>query len=310
MAINFPTSLDNFSNPSSSDAMNNVTTPHATQHANVNDAIEALEAKVGVNSSAVTTSHDYKLAQLTSTSNVQHGSMKLSDGAAASPAYGYKSDVYFGTYYDANSGNLLQPCEIFNYSFSAGAYNVPLWNIGPYGHSFSNTEGIFVFNYFDDDTILHEGAWGFECSDDSFELGWFEPDDPVWNSVNETAWYVEFDTSNQVVLGHTWYALDTTGYFEFDGACTFSIHRTTTTAGTTGNRTINNPSGTVNVAAGNSSITVTNNLVGVGSYVFAVVRTNDTTAVLKNVVCSNGSFVINLTANATAETSIAFWVLN
>jgi len=66
MAINYPTSLDTFTNPTSSDAMNSVTVPHATQHSDLNDAVEALEAKVGVNSSAVATSHDYKITDLDS----------------------------------------------------------------------------------------------------------------------------------------------------------------------------------------------------------------------------------------------------
>lgn len=59
----FPTSLDNFSNPSGSDFMNIV--DHAGQHSNLNDAVEALEAKVGINSSADTSSLDYKVAQNT-----------------------------------------------------------------------------------------------------------------------------------------------------------------------------------------------------------------------------------------------------
>jgi hypothetical protein len=62
MATNFPTSLDNLSNPAGSDPVNNPS--HAAQHANVNDAIEALENKVGANGSTVTTSHDYKITQL------------------------------------------------------------------------------------------------------------------------------------------------------------------------------------------------------------------------------------------------------
>lgn len=66
MATTFPTTLDNFTNPSSTDPMNSATVPHATQHADLNDAVEALEAKVGVNSSAVTTSLDYKVTNLTS----------------------------------------------------------------------------------------------------------------------------------------------------------------------------------------------------------------------------------------------------
>ena len=64
MASNFPTSLDAFTNPSSTDAMDSVSVPHATQHSDLNDAVEALEAKVGADSSAVTSSLDYKVAQL------------------------------------------------------------------------------------------------------------------------------------------------------------------------------------------------------------------------------------------------------
>ena len=66
MASNFPSSLDSFTNPSSSDAMDSVSVPHATQHSDLNDAVEALQAKVGADSSAVTSSLDYKVAQLES----------------------------------------------------------------------------------------------------------------------------------------------------------------------------------------------------------------------------------------------------
>ena len=58
--ISFPTSTDSLTNPQSSDYLNSP--DHAAQHANANDAIEALEAKVGVDSSAVSTSLDYKIA--------------------------------------------------------------------------------------------------------------------------------------------------------------------------------------------------------------------------------------------------------
>lgn len=64
--INFPTSLDSLSNPVGTDKVNNAVAAlkHSTQHSNANDAIEALEAKVGINGSAVTTSHDYKLSEV------------------------------------------------------------------------------------------------------------------------------------------------------------------------------------------------------------------------------------------------------
>lgn len=63
MAINYPTSLDTLTNPTATDTLNSPS--HSTQHANVNDIVEALEAKVGIDSSAVTTSHDYKLSNVT-----------------------------------------------------------------------------------------------------------------------------------------------------------------------------------------------------------------------------------------------------
>ena len=59
MSTSFPTGLDSLSNPTATDKQNNP--DHATQHANANDAIEAIQAKLGIDSSAVTTSHDYKL---------------------------------------------------------------------------------------------------------------------------------------------------------------------------------------------------------------------------------------------------------
>ncbi len=50
MATQFPTSLDSFTNPTGDIATNSPTVLHSAQHANANDAIEALQAKVGVNS--------------------------------------------------------------------------------------------------------------------------------------------------------------------------------------------------------------------------------------------------------------------
>jgi len=64
MASNFPTSLDNFTNPTSTDTLDSP--PHDVQHSDANDAIEALQAKVGIDGSAVTTSHDYKLGRTVS----------------------------------------------------------------------------------------------------------------------------------------------------------------------------------------------------------------------------------------------------
>lgn len=71
MATNFPTSLDNLNNPQGTDSL----AGHAALHGNVNDALEALEAKVGVNNSGDTNSLDYKVNDLYSlVSNIDNQS--------------------------------------------------------------------------------------------------------------------------------------------------------------------------------------------------------------------------------------------
>jgi hypothetical protein len=62
MATNFPASLDVLINPQPNDSVELV--PHSTQHANANDAIEALESKVGANNSTDPNSLDYKVKTL------------------------------------------------------------------------------------------------------------------------------------------------------------------------------------------------------------------------------------------------------
>lgn len=96
------------------------------------------------------------------------------------------------------------------------------------------------------------------------------------------------------------------GGFGPTGELVFS--RTVTAPGTTGAVTINKPSGTVNIAAGGTTVIVTNSIVASTSFVHVALRTDDATATIKNCVPASGSFAINLTAAATAEVSISFVV--
>lgn len=89
-----------------------------------------------------------------------------------------------------------------------------------------------------------------------------------------------------------------------------ALERTNTAGGTTGDRTINLMAGSVNFAGAATSLTVTNSLVSATSNIFVMIQTNDTTAVIKNVVPGAGSFVINMGTAPTAETRVAFWVTN
>ena len=84
MATSFPGSLDTYVNPTGSDQLS--TGPsggvsHATMHANVHDALSALQAKVGVDSSAVTSSLDYRMAQ--AEKNAPVGTVAMFAGSAA-----------------------------------------------------------------------------------------------------------------------------------------------------------------------------------------------------------------------------------
>jgi len=51
MATNFPGSLDSFTNPTSSSTLDSPS--HAAQHANINDAMEAVQAKLGVGAGTI-----------------------------------------------------------------------------------------------------------------------------------------------------------------------------------------------------------------------------------------------------------------
>jgi hypothetical protein len=82
-----------------------------------------------------------------------------------------------------------------------------------------------------------------------------------------------------------------------------------TNTATIGAVTINKSAGRVNVAAAATSVVVTNSQCTAASLVFAVAAQNDTTAQVKNVVAGVGSFTINLTAAATANCAINFFIV-
>lgn len=85
---------------------------------------------------------------------------------------------------------------------------------------------------------------------------------------------------------------------------------TVTTGGTTGAQTINKPVGCVNFAAAASSLVVTNSLVTTTSPVLCTVNTADATATLKNCAVTSNTITVTLSAAATAETRVCFFVLN
>lgn len=61
---NFPASLPDIPRPTPTDSLNSAVVPHAQNHVETADELEAVAVKVGINNSADTTSHDYKLRRI------------------------------------------------------------------------------------------------------------------------------------------------------------------------------------------------------------------------------------------------------
>lgn len=137
MAISFPSSLDSFSNPTSTDLLENVVAAldHDVQHSNANDAIEALEAKVGVNSSAVTTSHDYKLSAVTGSEKALTSgtsTQTVSGLTLTSPVVNVTSDATGDMYYRSAGGVFTRlPIGSNTNILSVSSAGIPEWIANP-----------------------------------------------------------------------------------------------------------------------------------------------------------------------------------
>jgi len=88
------------------------------------------------------------------------------------------------------------------------------------------------------------------------------------------------------------------------------LNKTVTAGGTTGAQTINKTVGSVNFAAGATSLVVTNNRVTTASIIVATVATADATMKSVVAVAAAGSFTLTANAAATAETRVNFIVIN
>lgn len=73
MTTNFPTGLDSYLNPTGANHLDDPGVLHSALHANINDAVEEIETKIGINFSNVENSLDY-ICNLLLLTQVQHPS--------------------------------------------------------------------------------------------------------------------------------------------------------------------------------------------------------------------------------------------
>jgi len=131
MPTAFPAGLDVFVNPSPGVPQNNPS--HSQLHTTANDALAALEAKVGVNSSAVASSLDYKISHLT------HGD--VTDFATAVQALANVGSVFGRTGAVVASAGDYTAAQITNAVSTAGSYADPAWITSLAGSKISGNIG-------------------------------------------------------------------------------------------------------------------------------------------------------------------------
>ena len=137
MSITYPTSLDSLPNPTNTDLMENATTTldHDQQHSNANDAIEALEAKVGINGSAVTTTHDYKLSAVTGSAKALTAgtsTQSVTNLTLVTPTLTLTSDATGDLYYRNSGGAFTRlPIGSAGNILDVSAGGIPEWIANP-----------------------------------------------------------------------------------------------------------------------------------------------------------------------------------
>lgn len=94
----------------------------------------------------------------------------------------------------------------------------------------------------------------------------------------------------------------------FDGP--INLPKVITPAGTTGARTINAPTGSVNFAIGASSLVVTNSLVTADSVIQCTIAKNDNNFTALQITQATGSFTIYALSPPASETRVNFTITN
>lgn len=93
MATNFPTSLQDLDATRGASGQPLSTPNHVTHHTTEDDTIEALQAKVGIDGSAVTTSHDYKLSNVTGSNKAVSQARSISTTAPLTGGGDLSADI-------------------------------------------------------------------------------------------------------------------------------------------------------------------------------------------------------------------------
>ena len=136
MSTNFPGTKQTLPNPSSTDNLENATAEldHDYQHTTINDTVEALQDKVGVDGDATNTTHDYKLSGVATGDKAVSltGTETLTNKTLTSPTVNLTSDATGDTYYRSSGGALTRlPIGTEDQILSVSSSGIPEWISDP-----------------------------------------------------------------------------------------------------------------------------------------------------------------------------------
>lgn len=145
MSTTYPTTKQSIPNPTSTDLLENAdnTLDHDYQHGTVNDTIEALQDKVGIDGSATTSTHDYKLSAVTGSAKALTSgtsTQSVTGLTIVTPTLTLGSDTTGDMYY-RNSGGVLTrlPIGTAGQIPQVSAGGIPEWVANPAAADASTT---------------------------------------------------------------------------------------------------------------------------------------------------------------------------
>ncbi len=145
MSTTFPTTKQTIPNPTATDLLENAspTLDHDYQHATINDTVEALEDKVGIDGSVVTTSHSYKLALITGANqavSTDGTGQTLTNITLTNPQMNFGGDATGDMYYRNASGVTTRlPIGSTGNIIQTSVAGIPEWIANPAAADASTT---------------------------------------------------------------------------------------------------------------------------------------------------------------------------
>lgn len=145
MSTTFPTTKQTIPNPTATDLLENAspTLDHDYQHATINDTVEALEDKVGIDGSVVTTSHSYKLALITGANqavSTDGTGQTLTNITLTNPQMNFGGDATGDMYYRSALGTTARlPIGTAGQIIQTSVAGIPEWTANPAAADASTT---------------------------------------------------------------------------------------------------------------------------------------------------------------------------